>query len=177
MVALVIGHSIKDKGAYNSTYNISEFIFNEALVKEVSTQLDSRYIDNVIIYRRTLQELPNDINEYDPSFVISFHCNAFNKVATGSEVLYWHNSDNSEILAKILQTELVDIFGLTDRGIKTIYDDDRGAFLLKYVKAPCVILEPFFIDNDNDYSYALEKYDKLVEAIVNGISSYAEINK
>lgn len=38
--------------------------------------------------------------------------------------------------------------------------------------APCVIVEPFFIDNDSDYETALEQAANLCGAIAVGIANY-----
>jgi len=51
-------------------------------------------------------------------------------------------------MAKILNTQLVKALGLKDRGIKVKTAEDRGGYLLKNIATPCVIAEPFFIDND-----------------------------
>ena len=35
--------------------------------------------------------------------------------------------------------------------------------MLKYTQAPCVIAEPFFIDNNGDLHRALERFDELAQ--------------
>lgn len=40
---------------------------------------------------------------------------------------------------------------------------------MKYTHAPCVIAEPFFIDNDGDYARAMERYEQLVEGYARAI--------
>ncbi len=172
MLALVIGHSEKSKGAYNKDNNISEFDFNQKLVHDISNILR---INHTIVYRNGYKNLPKDINKLNPSHVISFHCNAFNTKATGTEVLYYHTSFKGKKMAKILQSKMVEILGLPDRGIKSRTVEDRGGYLLKYTNAPCVILEPFFIDNNGDLKAARSKYNQLVQGFVDTLEEVSII--
>ena len=84
--ALVIGHKKSSPGAVNETSNVSEFSFNDLLSIDIESEVKDVIVQR--IYRRTYQNLPDDINEYKPDFTISLHCNAFDKTATGTEVLY-----------------------------------------------------------------------------------------
>ena len=166
--ALVIGHSKQSQGAYNVFSGLSEFIFNQNLaydIKEKSTDVDIE-----IVYRHSFKKLPADINALTPDFIISLHCNAFNKQASGTEVLYYHRSKKGEHFANILQHQIVMALGLKDRGTKAKKVVNRGGYLLKYTNAPCVIAEPFFIDNNNDLKTAIDNRQGLIDAYVNTIS-------
>ncbi len=99
-----------------------------------------------------------------PDFIISLHCNAYNKQVSGTEVLYYHRSTKGKQAASILQAKLIEALSLPARGIKARTTEDRGGYLLKYTAAPCIISEPFFIDNDDDLKVATEKRDRLVSA-------------
>lgn len=171
--ALVIGHKKSSPGAVNESTGITEFEFNDKLATDIEAAVDGVIIQR--IYRRTYQTLPDDINAYGPDFIISLHCNAFNKSASGSEVLYYHKSSNGKRMAEIVKGNLVAALGLQDRGIKARTVEDRGGSLLKYTNAPCVIAEPFFIDNDDDFAVANKKRDKLIEAYATSISQIANI--
>jgi N-acetylmuramoyl-L-alanine amidase len=173
MIALVIGHSNKSKGAYNKTFNISEFEFNEKLVNLISKDLNKELIKNEIIYRSNYNELPNKINELKPNFIVSFHCNAFNTKVSGTEMLYYHSSKNGKQIAEIFQTNIVSCLELPDRNIKPKHTEDRGGYLLRYTNAPCIISEPFFIDNDYDYKKVMERYFAFIKA---NVDSFIEVN-
>lgn len=166
--ALVIGHKKSSPGAVNGSSGITEFEFNDKLAIDIEAAVDDVIIQR--IYRRTYQTLPDDINAYGPDFIISLHCNAFNGSASGTEVLYYHKSSNGKAMAEIVRGNLVAALGLNDRGSKQKTSDDRGGYLLKHTNAPCVIAEPFFIDNDSDLKTVNEKRDKLVEAYASSIS-------
>ena len=160
--ALVIGHKKSSPGACNEVAGVTEFEFNEKLAMEIEAKVRGVLIQRV--YRRTYETLPHDINTLNPDFIISLHCNAFNKQASGTEVLYYHMSEKGKKMAEILSRHLVGALELFDRGILARSAEDRGGYLLKYTNAPCVISEPFFIDNDNDYRRAMERYEQLVAA-------------
>tara|TARA_Y100000782_G_scaffold43039_1_gene48115 strand:+ start:319 stop:861 length:543 start_codon:yes stop_codon:yes gene_type:complete len=170
--ALVIGHKKNSPGAVNPTDGLSEFVFNEELAKAIESRVRGVFVQRV--YRRTYSSLPEDINELEPDFIVSLHCNAFNRSATGTEVLYYHRSKTGKKIAEVLQNKLVDALGLTDRGIKAKSSEDRGGYLLKKTDAPCLIAEPFFIDNDDDLLTAQRHMGALIDAYTLAIEEMAE---
>jgi N-acetylmuramoyl-L-alanine amidase len=157
IVALVIGHKKSSPGAVNQRTGLNEFNFNDDLAITIEKKVLQTAIQRV--YRRTYKELPGDINALNPDFVLSLHCNAYNGRASGTEVLYYHQSEIGKRIAEILQKHLVEFLGLRDRGIKEKTSEDRGGFLLRYTRSPCVIAEPFFIDNDDDLAAAQNDID------------------
>ncbi len=161
-VALVVGHSQKSKGAANKNYEVNEFDFNRALAHDIEHNFaEYNLVDEiVVIYRETnYLNLPFEINEYEPDFVISLHCNAYNTQASGCEMLYYYKSEVGKELARVFYNGLVNLLGNKDRGLKARSVEDRGGYLLRYTQAPCIIAEPFFIDNDSDFLNAKEKFE------------------
>ena len=154
--ALVIGHKKTSPGALNPNARIEG--------KTTTSEIQR-------IYRRTYKDLPDDINQYDPHFTISLHCNAFNQEVSGTEVLYYYKSKKGEMMAEILQNAMVGYLKLPNRGVKPKTSEDRGGYLLRYTEAPCVIAEPFFIDNDDDLARAQEDLEGLAEAYAGAIDS------
>ncbi|MEA3404946.1 MAG: N-acetylmuramoyl-L-alanine amidase [Pseudomonadota bacterium] len=174
--ALVIGHKKTSPGAVNKTQNLSEFDYNEQLAMDIEYALkDQEELRIQKVYRRTYDTLPTDLNELDPDFIISLHCNAFNKKASGTEVLFYHRSKKGKKLAKTLNKSLVGALGLKDRGIKAKSVEDRGGYLLKATHAPCLIAEPFFIDNDKDLEVAETHHAELVLAYSDSIQKMASM--
>lgn len=170
--ALVIGHKKTSPGASNKATGLTEFVFNDALAIDIEKEVTGVEVQRV--YRRTYDSLPNDINELNPDFIVSLHCNAFDGSATGTEVLYYHRSIKGKLMAQILDDHLVNALELKSRGIKPKTAEDRGGPLLKGTKAPCVIAEPFFIDNDSDLKVATDNRKKLVKAYVEGIQAISK---
>jgi N-acetylmuramoyl-L-alanine amidase len=172
-LALVIGHTSRSPGACNKTYELCEFNFNENLAKDITDNLSNSIMRSIIVYRDyagSYSKLPEYINMYiKPAFVVSLHCNAFNTKASGTETLYYYKSVKGKAMAKVFQENLVDVLNLPDRGTKGKGTEDRGGYILRYTHAPCIICEPFFIDNDNDLQRAKDKYDEFVDAFVKSI--------
>ena len=166
-VVLVIGHTEKSPGACNITNNICEFEFNKKLAKGIvliNDVINDNRCKIDIIYRDSYKDLPGKINKLNPDFVICLHNNAFNTRVTGSETLYYHKSKKGKKMASIFQDEIVKALKSKDRGIKGKSSEERGGYILKYTKAPCILIEPFFIDNDSDYRNAVDRYPKLIMA-------------
>ncbi len=174
LCALVIGHNHKQQGASNRN-GLTEFAFNEALSMDILAA--TKKCNVMRVYRHNYKQLPAEINKINPDFIISLHCNAFNTQAHGTETLYLMNSWKGHQLAQVVQTHLVRALKLSDRGVKATAAEDRGGYLLQQTRAPCVIAEPFFIDNDADLSIAQTRIDNLVRAYVNSIEQYAYLLK
>jgi len=178
-VALVVGHRPGDPGAVNEASGETEFKFNKQLAEDVSMQLDDRGIYVKTIYRDDagggLSHLPDKINNAAPDFIVSLHCNAFNTMATGTETLYYHSSAPGKMMAEIMQRHLVAALYLRNRGIQPKRSEDRGGYLMRYTHAPCIIAEPFFIDNDMDLNVAQNHYSELVKAYADAIEEIAGV--
>lgn len=170
-LALVIGHKEHQPGACNKTHDLCEFCFNEELAKNISKELS---FDHKIVLREdggSYSKLPFYINtNINPKFVVSLHCNAFNTKASGTEVLYYHRSVKGKAMAEVFQKNLLDALELPDRGVKGRGTEDRGGFILRYTNAPCIISEPFFIDNNGDLERVKDRYDEFVAAYVESIN-------
>lgn len=173
-VGLIVGHSPRRQGAFNSALEIGEYKFNEILVNRIHERLLDSGIGAVVIYRDTYSGLPDKVNAQGVDFSLAFHCNAFNTRASGSETLYHHSSKKSLALALAVNNRVVDALGLPNRGAKPLRDVNRGYYLLWRTVSPCVICEPFFIDNNQDLGVALYNYEGLVDAYVDGILDYIE---
>lgn len=168
-VALIVGHSTRDKGAINKERGLQEFDYNNELVKLISNHLCDMSIDHDIIYRTTYSGLPAKVNSTNADFAIEFHCNAHNTHSSGSEVLYWCSSLKGQILADRINEATNRVLMLEDRGVKGVRNGQNGALLLRDTRMPCVINEPFFIDNDSDLSIGIEKRAELAKSYADAI--------
>ena len=167
--ALVVGHNYRSQGARNLSTGTTEFMFNSELANNIQYRLKSTNIGINIVFRDKYRDLPGKINSHKPDFIISLHCNAFNQQASGTEVLYYHKSKPGHMIARVLHENLVDALELNARGLKPKSSEDRGGYLLRYTHAPCVISEPFFIDNNHDLDQAKIQYKWLVKAYADSI--------
>jgi len=78
-------------------------------------------------------------------------------------------------MGEILVNHLVEHLKLSNRGAKPKAAEDRGGHLLRYTKAPCLIAEPFFIDNNSDLARAQENLDGLAAAYAAAIDEVSQI--
>lgn len=165
-IVLVIGHSFKSQGAANEKLGITEYEYCMNLALELFKHEENTEIDLILKARnKSYESLIHEINTLNADLVIELHLNAYNKKVQGTEVLYAKTSKKSKEIAEIFQEELVKNLKLPDRGARGIDKQDRGGYLLYGTIAPCIILEPFFLDS------AIELYEEVVyEAIRESIN-------
>jgi N-acetylmuramoyl-L-alanine amidase len=170
-ITLVVGHNENSTGAKNKKFGISEFAYNFLLSRTIQSSLEKYTIPSDIVLRKNYKDLPHEINEKFPqtNLIISLHANSFDAKTSGTEVLYYEKSKVSFEYAKIFLEEISSVMNLRKRGAKGVNGKERGGYILKNTYAPCVLLEPFFIDNDSDCKIALEKFHNLANSIVAGV--------
>ncbi|MDG3089142.1 N-acetylmuramoyl-L-alanine amidase [Vibrio hannami] len=178
-IALIVGHGAAKQGASNDN-GVTEYLFNDELAHMIAPILIQRGFEPLIVYRTgSYRELPKQVNDTGADVAVSLHCNAFNKKASGSEVLHYMNSSKSEKLARCININVLDALELPDRGLRPVNvkqkgkAGDRGGYLCFKTAMPCVIVEPFFIDNDSDLARATECKFALAQAIARGVIEYA----
>lgn len=165
-IALVVGHKYGSPGACNRQQRLCEYEYNLALVDKIHARLPD-FTTRVL--RETYIGLPKKLNDLKPSLILSFHCNAYNSKASGTEMLFYYRSKRGFKTAQRIMDFIVPVLGLPDRGVKAKSSEDRGGYLLAYTNAPCIILEPFFIDNNKDLKRAQEVEEELIDAYVDFI--------
>lgn len=178
-IIVIIGHSKNSQGAVNKLSGVSEFDFFRKVAHDIERNFPEHNMSDeiVVMYRENgYQKLPSEINELEPDLIVSLHANAFDTTVEGCETLYYHKSAKGKEIAQIIQDKLVSVIVNKDRGIKPKTSEDRGGYLLKETAAPCVICEPFFIDNILDYRIAEELFDKgnLTTAFCEAINEAAQ---
>ena len=156
-VALVVGHSYKDPGAVNTDRTngllMKEYEYNDAVVNAIVEVLKlSTSVEPILVKRddTPYSELPNKVNALNPALIVEFHCNAVADARAGGTETLYSGSVKSKPIAAMLQTAMLNVFKLSDRGIKALSSSDRGSNLILKTKAPCFIVEPFFISNEKE---------------------------
>lgn len=166
------GQTYREPGATNPHNKYTEFQYNSELVPKISEKLKGQY--EVLIENRGNNSIEDTskINAFNPELIISFHCNdSENDTATGTEAIYYPGSVKGKGLATIVSKNVSAALGLKNRGAKEPWQG-RGNGLLSRTKAPCIISEGFFIDNDNDLSAGLNKMNDYADAIVKSIHEF-----
>ena len=169
---IIIGHSSKNQGASDENNGITEFMYNNSVAYNILRIKGNDEI-NIIYRNNSYIKLPSEVDKKKSDLNICLHLNAFNKSAEGSEVLS-SGSKNSMIFANIIAPKMAELFSVDNRGVK-IRDDGRGANMLINTKAPTVILEPFFIDNDNNLELDEMRLKEYAQLICDCIDEYKKI--
>jgi N-acetylmuramoyl-L-alanine amidase len=166
-----IGHSETDSGAISQDGKTQEHRFNETeFVPLIAKELRLKGFDVVVMEQiKSFGELPARINAMKPDVILSIHSNAYNNRASGTEVLYFNGSKRGKNLADILERKMVAVLRLPERGTKPLKAGDRGFALVKLTAAPCVILEPEFLDNPGDLARVRACLPQLAAGIAEGV--------
>ena len=156
-ICIIIGHGGSDTGAVSQDRKVTELAYNTEIAGYAR-------IENTTF-----------INSQNPDLVISLHCNSSdNLTATGTEAIHFPDSKNGIRFATILSKNVSEALGIRNRGAKEPYQG-RGDGLLRRLKAPAVISEPFFININSDLKLGLERKNEYVQAIVKSINEYFEV--
>ena len=85
---------------------------------------------------------------WDPWVFCSFHLNAFNGSAHGTETWYYWSAGNSYNLAKYVHADLVSLLGRTNRGIK----QNGWTVITGTSSVPAILTEALFVDNSTEWN-------------------------
>lgn len=170
--AIIIGHGSLDGGAVNKTSGISEYKYNCGVADHLKDLLG---MDVELVYRTgRYSEVAGYVNATGADLAISLHCNAFDQETSGSETLS-SGSTKSLAFAGLVHSRVVSLFELPNRGIKIRDRNDRGGLVLHDTNMPCVLLEPFFIDNGKDFEKGRALARRYALAICAAINEYEKI--
>jgi len=172
-VTLVIGHTELRQGAKNPLTGLTEFRFNSMLAMLINSKFDVRAKARGLEVKLTTVshkyvELPSKLNKLDLDLIVAMHCNAFNTKVRGQECLYYSESRAGAVLSRTFLNAFK-CFLSPYRGTKALEKGHRGFKLVKNTKAVCLIMEPFFIDNNTDTELALRSLDTLANCYITGI--------
>ncbi len=155
------GHNAFVQGANwgNRKEHIMDRQVKDAVTAKLRALGHTVYDDTDEVGKTQAQNLNNIVancNSHDVDLVISYHLNAYDRKANGVEVLYF---DQKDLAAKV-SAQLAKDIGWHDRGPKQRTD----LAVLKGTKAPAILIELGFIDNEADM--AKWDVDKIANAIV-----------
>ena len=106
-------------------------------------------------------------NNSGADIFVSIHCNsAGNSSAKGTETLVYSTGGKAELLAKCIQTQIVNSLGTVDRGIKERPD----LCVLRETSMPAVLVETAFISNQEDAYKLMYRIEEFANAIARGIT-------
>lgn len=147
--------------------NRKEHIMDRQVKDAVATKLRALghtvYDDTDEVGRTQAQNLNNIVrncNSHDVDLVVSFHLNAFDTKANGVEVCYY----DQKSLAEKVSAQLSKDIGWYNRGAKERRYGEKRLHVLAETKAPAILIELGFIDNEADM--AKWNVDKIANSIV-----------
>ncbi len=155
-IVLDPGHGGSDPGASGPSAP-HEATLCLAAAKQVRTWLYAlgASSSNVKMTRTTdvfisLSARKNYTSTYNSDIFCSFHLNAFNGTAKGTETYYTNKSGatSSSKLASRVQSQLISKLGLTNRGVKTA----NYTVIANGVTYPSILTEGLFVDNRSEWN-------------------------
>lgn len=106
-------------------------------------------------------------NNSGADIFVSIHCNsAGNSSAKGTETLVYSTGGKAELLAKCIQTQIVNSLSTADRGIKERPD----LCVLRETSMPAVLVETAFISNEEDAYKLMYRIEEFANAIARGVT-------
>ena len=176
-IFISVGHGGSDvgciavNGSYEKDMNLSlALLLRDKLERHGHNVLMSRTIDEK---DKTSDEVA-ECNAFKPDYAVSIHCNASDKhTARGFEIYHTINSGDAGVeLAKNINEAIIEA-GYKSRGCKTKLNDQNKDYFywIRQNKAPAVLCEMAFIDNEEDFSLleTEEGRKKMVIALLKGI--------
>jgi len=164
------GHGPTDPGACG--FGLEEANVAAEIGALVKSKLNAAGIETQILQSDYLSGVPVAANDWGADLFLSIHCNAFNGVAKGTEVLVYRFGTQGEELAQAIQDKIIGSLGTVDRKLK----ERPGLCVLRATDMPAVLIETAFIDEAGDNALLANKKEKFAQAIVDGIFQYAGVN-
>lgn len=169
-IYLDAGHGGKDSGAVGQR-GTREKDFTLDIAKRCAVYA-VRIGHNAILTRNAdvfleLAERANIANRASADLFISIHCNSADTIqANGIETFYYTGSSKGKEYATKVQSKLVKVTGLRDRGVK-----EANFAVLRHTKMPGILIECGFISNNEEELLLMsEEYrDKVAKCIVESI--------
>lgn len=154
-VAIIVGHGNGDSGAMGWN-GVSEFDYNSAVAKSLEISDTEKEIKAFYRSASGITGVAAAAVKWNPDIVIELHLNAFNGKALGCEVLCLQGHTASGEKARDFAEKFAAKFNRVkrrDNGVNWIASSDRGGLSLKKLSSVqySILVEPFFIDNKNEW--------------------------
>jgi len=189
-IGIIVGHEENAPGVVATfPINLSEYHFNKTLSLEIYRAVqDAGYECRVFLRDRTTRDgVTKAVNSWisdDDGVSVELHLNAFDGKTRGTETLYSVHSDDSKMLALLVQSYVCEALGRTgksNRGLKILEFGDRGSSNLRKMDHPACLVEPVFADNKDDAallsSQRLLYAESIAESCIEFLKKYKETVK
>ena len=170
-VAINAGHfPTLDSGACGQTgLQEADVVKNISMI--VSSILQSVGYTTLFIQENELQDICDLSNNFNADIFVSIHCNgAENTEARGTETFFFDGNTAGTVLARCIQTQIIDSLQTIDRNIK----DGSHLYVIKHTNCTAVLVETAFISNMEDEQLLITKQEEFAKSIARGITDYVQ---
>lgn len=175
-ILLICGHGEGDPGAVGN--GCEEATLVRGMIPKLKGLLSPYANINVFDTTKNMYEYLKsgkwyDFRKYD--YVFELHFNAFNKKASGTEILVHERENGISVEEGILKN--IEKLGFINRGVKRRTDLRNMNACKVNQGVSYALLETCFIDNADDMTLYNEKKDDIIKAIVDGMVQGFGLNK
>lgn len=168
-VAVIVGHSGNSQGYYSPFLEMSEYEYNS----ELATYLDCAdiyYRPEAAGYNKQMDLLAEKLNPKDYDLVIELHFNMYdgvsNEVGDGCEVFIYPGNETTKAFGQKYCDVISKEYDIVNRGVKE-RTSGRGVGFLTKMKAPAIIVEPFFGDEKEAKKFEnIKKHSKILNKLI-----------
>jgi len=170
--AIVVGHDVSEQGAVSKILDMTEYRYNCKVADVLCKDFDVYYRDSKKRgYKAKMDELARQVNHLNYDYVIELHFNKYdgkaNNEGHGCEAVIFPSNKKSRELSNKILNEISKDFGVFNRGVKEHGATERGYGFLSKIKSNCIILEPFFGDENEALKFLdFEKYANCLKEIL-----------
>ncbi len=179
-IGICVGHSRDGDQGASSVGKVTEWYYNWSVARHFRDKLEEYGLKSIIIdkyegktYTSAIKWLARELKTRDIDLAVELHFNAASPNASGSEVLYWHNSKKGKRLAGCIQQAILEAFpDSKDRGSKGKEKGARGSFFLRVTHCPAVLVEPFFGSSVKDWETFKSSQQQLGYAYADAVNNF-----
>ena len=171
------GHGYKSNGVYDpgavGPTGYQEAVCVQTIGGLLASKLQSVGAGSKVYQHGDLNSVGAGANTWGADLFVSIHCNSnIGTPGTGTETYHYPGSTRGNALSATIQTELVNAFGRTDRGVKT-----ANFQVLRDTIMPAALVEMLFINNPTEETMLKSAawQEKAAEALATGICRYIGI--
>jgi len=156
-IAIIIGHGYGDPGAESWDKKRNEFEYNSIVAKYIKENLPDKIVELFFRDKFGITGVNTRVRVWNDDLSIELHCNsASNSNAKGCEILCLGSDKEAIKLGQHLADSFCEKFNRVKRdtdGVKELKKGDRGHYSLTLVDdgQPSILMEPFFINNPNEW--------------------------
>ena len=152
-VAVIVGHHLKDGGAFSPTLGMNEFNFYHLVTAKLRNVTVFFHDHKISGYTSRIKDTAKRVDAGNFDLVIECHFNAAIPEANGCETLFYFKSIKGKQYAQEFSNLVNQRTGIKLRngGLKPLVNEkDRGFASVFYPSAPTILIEPFFGSNVSD---------------------------